>query len=231
MSTVIVIIVGVVEAVALIFVLLKVIGVSESSGKRLDEEFAGRRSQYDEVKSKVNASLAELRPFEELAKLIAAAKIATDSLKADRGRVTITQAELETVETRLRELEEIERELEASNIETEEEVKILSKKEGDLTAKNAALKEQIRASSERIHALLDELKDNAVLQEQVQNMKTNLILCEQKAEEMVMQIELGNEQYFELKRRYDALDIEYAQLYEKFSEAEAILNKGKAKEA
>jgi hypothetical protein len=37
-----------------------------------------------------------------------------------------------------------------------------------------------------------------------------------------MQIEAGNEQYFILKQVYDALDIEYAQLYEKFADAGAV---------
>jgi hypothetical protein len=32
------------------------------------------------------------------------------------------------------------------------------------------------------------------------------------------EIQKGNDQYFILKKRYDALDIEYAQLYEKFAE-------------
>jgi len=37
---------------------------------------------------------------------------------------------------------------------------------------------------------------------------------------LLLQVEQGNEQYFQMKKRYDALDIEYAQLYEKFSESD-----------
>lgn len=227
MSLIVILIVGLIQVAAIVFALIKLVGASDNQSKSLDENSAKLEQQLLDAKTRVDTSLAEMRPLGELQKLVLAARIASDTLKADRGRVTITQAELETVETRLRELEEIERELEASGIETEEEVKILTKKEQELSAKNAALKEQIRASTEKIDALLGDLQNNAEAQEQVLSMKTKLILTEQKAEEMVVQIELGNDQYFELKRRYDALDIEYAQLYEKFSESEALLNKNK----
>lgn len=227
MSLVIILIIGLIQVALVVGALLKFVVASGGSSKNLDEKAAANLQIVTDLKSKADAILADMRPFEELRKLVNAAKIASDTLRADRGRVTITQAELETVETRLKELEEIERELESNGIETEEEVKILTKKEQDLAAKNAALKEQIKASSEKIDLLLNDLEDNAVAQEQVLNIKTALVNSEMKAEEMVVQIELGNDHYFELKRRYDALDIEYAQLYEKFSEAEAMLNKGK----
>jgi acyl carrier protein phosphodiesterase len=35
---------------------------------------------------------------------------------------------------------------------------------------------------------------------------------------MLNQIQDTNEQYFNLKRRYDALDVEYAQLYQQLTE-------------
>jgi chromosome segregation ATPase len=226
-SLIVILIIGLIEVAAIVFALIKLVGGSDNISKELEESSANLEKQIVDAKTRVESSLAEMRPLGELQKLVLAARIASDTLKADRGRVTITQAELETVETRLRELEEIERELEASGIETEEEVKILTKKEQELAAKNAALKEQIRASTDKMDALLGELQNNAEAQEQVLNLKTQLILSEQKTEEMVVQIELGNDQYFDLKRRYDALDIEYAQLYEKFSESEAMLNRGK----
>ena len=228
MSLIVILIIGLIQVAAIVFALIKLVAASENPAKHFDEKSAQIDQQIVGLKSKVDAALAEMRPLEEIQKLVLAARIASDTLKADRGRVTITQAELETVETRLRELEEIERELEASGTETAEELKILTKKEQELSAKNAALKEQIENSVKQMDALLNALQDNAAAQEQVLNMKTQLILTEQKTEEMVVQIELGNDQYFDLKRRYDALDIEYAQLYEKFSEAEAMLNKGKA---
>lgn len=145
-----------------------------------------------------------------------------ESLRAERGRVTITQAELETVENRLRELEEIERELEASGIETKEEMAILEKKRNELKQRNDTLKAELAAATERMNALMGEVEMTAQMQEQVVAMKTQLAETESRIDQLLVEIENSNEQYFILKKRYDALDIEYAQLYEKFSEAEAL---------
>jgi hypothetical protein len=49
-------------------------------------------------------------------------------------------------------------------------------------------------------------------------MKAEIEKAEEQIETLLTQITAGNEQYFILKKRYDALDIEYAQLYEKFAE-------------
>ena len=143
-----------------------------------------------------------------------------ESLKAERGRITITQAELETVENRLRELEEIERELEASGLETKEELNILTKKRGELSNRHAGLQQQITESFTQMDTVMEQLQLNAQVQERVAFMRAQLLQTQTKIDELLVKLEEGNEQYFILKRRYDALDIEYAQLYEKFSAAE-----------
>lgn len=140
-------------------------------------------------------------------------------MKLERGRVTITQAELETVENRLRELDEVDREIQASGLETKEELRILNKKEKDLRTKNENLKGKIQEAMSKINDILSQFESNSQVSMQIENMKTELLRTEQKVDELLIQIELGNEQYFSLKQVYDALDIEYAQLYEKFSEA------------
>jgi chromosome segregation ATPase len=139
-----------------------------------------------------------------------------ESLKTERGRITITQAELETVESRLRELEEIERELAASRADTEEELKILTKKKNDLEGKNNALKEQISSSMGQLDEALKGLEMSSQMQEQIQSSKVDLLQTQEKIDLILIQIDQSNEQYFTIKKRYDALDIEYAQLYEKF---------------
>lgn len=140
-------------------------------------------------------------------------------MKLERGRVTITQAELETVENRLRELDEVDREIQASGLETKEELRILNKKEKDLRNKNEQLKAKILEANAKIDAILSQFESNSQIGMQIENMKTELLRTEQKTDELLIQVELGNEQYFTLKQVYDALDIEYAQLYEKFSES------------
>ncbi|NDD92787.1 hypothetical protein EBZ37_11950, partial [bacterium] len=138
---------------------------------------------------------------------------AREALKAERGRVTITQAELESVDIRLRELEELSRELEASTMETKEELKILQRKELDLKTKNDGLRTRIEESTSKMEALMAEIEMSVQMQEQISVMKGDLLRTEEKIEMLMREIQVNNEQYFNLKRRYDALDVEYAQLY------------------
>jgi chromosome segregation ATPase len=234
MGTVIVIVVGLVEgaaAIGVLYMLLKKLNTNSTGGgggalAALEERHAlvtGLRSRFEEL-------YGGMVDLPSVAAKVKELKSAQEALKAERGRITITQAELETIETRLRELEEIERELEASGIETKEELNILNKKQKDLASRNEALKQQITASVEQLDQLMGQVELTTQVQEQVQNMKGELIQTEQKVTDLLVQIEQGNEQYFVLKQRYDALDIEYAQLYEKFSEAEAMMGGDKAKE-
>lgn len=183
------------------------------------------KEQLDEKKGlleKVKGLFDQLCSMDEIKQRVREIRALQESLKTERGRITITQAELETVEGRLRELEEIDRELEASNLETKEEVNILKKKEKDLTNKNDTLKAQLKGVMQQVDGLLGEITENAELEAKVQAMRSDLVQTEERIDSLLLGIEQGNEQYFVLKRRYDALDIEYAQLYEKFSEAEPV---------
>jgi hypothetical protein len=49
-------------------------------------------------------------------------------------------------------------------------------------------------------------------------MRADLLKSEQQVETLMNEIQKGNEQYYISKRRYDALDVEYAQLYQQFME-------------
>ncbi len=190
--------------------------------KELQKEVAEKTSMYQKLES-LFAQMVEIGGMRERAKELISLQ---ESIKAERGRITITQAELETVETRLRELEEIERELEASGVETKEELSILKKKEQDMKTKNENLKSQIAAAVGRINSAMSDLKLSAEMEEQVNAMKTQLVMTEEKVDTLLLQVEQSNDQYFILKKRYDALDIEYAQLFEKFSEAESAIQGG-----
>jgi uncharacterized membrane protein len=125
---------------------------------------------------------------------------------------------LEALEVRLRDLEEIGRELEASSTETREELKIHQRKEGELRSRNDALRTQIADSITKMEALIAEIEMTAQMQEQVSIMKSELLRSEEKIQTMLNEIQQSNEQYFNLKKRYDALDVEYAQLYQQLTE-------------
>ncbi len=185
--------------------------------KALEEDLAKRES----LKSEIESAYSQLVEIPTLQKLVEQVQGVNEALKAERGRIMITQAELETVESRLRELEEIEREFEASGLETKQELTILQKKQEELSGKNGQLKQQISQNDSEINKLMGEIEMSAQAQEQVRRMQSELVRTQAKIDQLLGQLETGNDQYFNAKRRYDALDIEYAQLYEKFSETEA----------
>lgn len=215
---ILILILGIIEAGALagfLFVMTKKLnsGAVESA-VNLEEEVTTKR----ELNERIKILSAELLDVKLLKDKIAELIISKESLKAERGRVTITQAELETIEVRLRELDEIARELEASMTETKEELKILQRKEKELSNKNEALREQIQSSLTKMDEIISQIELTAQMQEQITRARADLMKTEQQTQTLLDQIQAGNEQYFILKKRFDALDIEYAQLYEKFAE-------------
>ena len=192
--------------------------------------YAGRESVYANVLAEVGEKRALWTRIQELShemadpqQLLLSAKAFTtarESLKAERGRVTIAQAELDMIEVRLRELEEITRELEASTTETKEELKILQRKEEDLKSKNDHLRVQIAVTTSKMETIMSEIEMSAQMQEQVLKLRGDLLQSEEQGQTLLNEIQRGNEQYFILKRRYDALDVEYAQLYQQFNEGQ-----------
>ncbi|RIL08819.1 MAG: hypothetical protein DCC75_07980 [Proteobacteria bacterium] len=225
MAAVIIIVVALLEAALFVGLMYSNVAKRRSDVKNAVVDLENQLKEKQALIVKVEGFYTEMVPIDDLRQKASELKGASESLKTERGRTTITQAELETVEGRLRELEEIERELEASGLETKEEINILKKKEKELAGKNDTLKEQLKVSIEQAEMILSQIKLSAEKSEQVQNMKAELLQTQEKIDSMMQQIALGNEQYFTLKRRYDALDIEYAQLFEKFSEAEAAAKK------
>jgi chromosome segregation ATPase len=206
---------GLLGAGVLLFLAIRA-GAKETANLALfDKEIEKRESTQDQIKT----LFGQLVPWSNVREIALTLNEQRELIKLERGRVTITQAELETVENRLRELEEVEREIAASGIETKEEFRILNKKEKDLKTKNDNLVNQIAESMNKLQEVLSQVESNSQVMVQVDMAKTELLRTEQKVNELLIQIELGNEQYVTMKQVYDALDIEYAQLYEKFSES------------
>jgi chromosome segregation ATPase len=174
--------------------------------------------QKRDLWSKVEVAQAEMATQSDIRQVGSEFVESREVLKVERGRVTITQAELETLEERMRELEEISRELEASQTETKEELKILRRKEEDMRSKNELLRGQIADSLAKMDGLITEIELTAQMRNQVALMKSELLRSEEQIQTMLNQIQEYNEQYFNLKRRYDALDVEYAQLYQQLTE-------------
>lgn len=190
----------------------------DSVVKEAKDQFDKKTALIEEFK----LAYAELVPARDFRVVGRELNDIVQKIRAERGRITITQAELEAVENRLRELDEIERELEASALETREELAILEKKAQEIKDKNKRLQTELQASMAEIDEMMKSLELTAQQQEQIDNMKAELASCQSQIDSVLVAIEQCNEHYVHMKKRYDALDIEYAQLYEKFTEAEAM---------
>lgn len=192
----------------------------DSVVKETKEQFDKKSNLVEELKS----AYGKLIPAKEFRIAGRELNEIIQKNRAERGRITITQAELEAVENRLRELDEIERELEASALETKEELAILEKKAQEIKEQNEKLQAELQASMDEIDEMMKNLELTAQQQEQIDNMKGELASCQSQIDSVLVAIEQCNEHYIYMKKRYDALDIEYAQLYEKFTEAEAMFD-------
>jgi len=185
-----------------------------SANQSIKDELAIKQELWGRIES-ISAEMADPVEYENISTDVSKAR---EALKAERGRVIIIQAELESVEVRLRELDEVNRELEASALETKEELKIFQKRESELKTKNDDLRVQIADSTTKMEALMSEIEMSVQMQEQVKIMRADLLKSEEQVETLMNEIQKGNEQYFVFKRRYDALDVEYAQLYQQHIE-------------
>jgi len=218
MSPAVVLIISLVQSLIVSFILFRRAVSAGSEHKAAHTALKDELAQKQALWAKIETLQQELADPAEYEAVDREFSLIRDSLKAERGRVIITQAELESVEVRLRELDEVTRELEASTLETKEELKILQKKEGELKTKNEELRVQIADSTSKMEMLMSEIEMSVQLEEQVKNMRADLLKSEEQVETLMNEIQKGNEQYFIAKRRYDALDVEYAQLYQQYIE-------------
>lgn len=194
-------------------------------GKRFSADDEQLKANLEILKTEQQTKMKILRDLGQLAlgyvtkeyftQLDEQAKAADEELRAEKGRLTITEAELEAVDVRLRELEELKRELEMSGIDAIRELELLRAQERDIAAQNDALKSQLNSSIEQLDMLLDMLASSAEAVEKLQAAKKELLEAETKMQFYQENIALLNQKYMGLKKAYDALDIEYAQLYEK----------------
>jgi chromosome segregation ATPase len=207
------------------------IWVYASKQRQLLTKNTERRRQELEAKktfcNQIRESLSEMIPAQSLQERFVELQVLDEALRAERGRITITEAEMETVEVRLRELEEIERELEASSIETKEEMRILQKKSAELRKSLEDLKATIEQCASALDSTLAEDGQAGAFEERLIEIRSALQATLEQGEKVLVELEKGNQQYFAMKSRYDALDIEYAQLYEKFSVETATQEKEK----
>jgi len=150
----------------------------------------------------IEAKRGELSEFETL-------------ITTTNSKCAIAEAEIDALDIRLRELEELGRELEVSKLDALKEIEMLKAQERDMSNQNEAINTQLTNSMEQIDFLLDVLNANVEATEQLNKIRSEMLEVEKKTNYYEEEINKINQNYVGLKRAYDALDIEYAQLYEK----------------
>jgi chromosome segregation ATPase len=204
------------------FVFSKRILAASQALTTLKEQIIERRK----LKSEIEERSSKMIGLEVLAFAVTQYRSIEREFDEEKTKVIIAKNEVDLVEKRLRELQEMEREIKASQLDLEQELSALKTKESTLRDKNDKLKTEIADSMKIVEELIWEIELSSQVIEQVKTVKTQLVGTEDKIEKLLIQIEEANRQYGNLKTRYDALDIEYAQLYEKTS---ALENENKAR--
>jgi chromosome segregation ATPase len=211
-----VILLGALQTVLIIAVNIYYFNLKTKSGLKDGASVTAEIEKGKHLLEKINLTKDSLIPIPQISEKIAILHELSDSVQTEKGRTAITQIELETVENRLRELEEIQKELEASEGEAKEELTLLKEREQELIDKNNQLKKKLEESRSILEMLLSKVKMSKETREALEKIREELNQIETQNQMFLQKIAEGNDQYFKLKRRFDALDIEYAQLYEKF---------------
>lgn len=210
--------IAVINILALVFVYLKIIGSRGGIEQSHLENLSRAKKELEIKKSllhKIAKNVVGLTTEEKLAEAKEGLGEYDAILGAEKGKQAIAEAEIEALDIRLRELEELRRELEVSNMDAIKEVEMLKAQERDMSNKNLGIQDQLKSSLDQIDILLDMLQNNAKAVEQLNKSKSELVEVEKSITFYETEITKINKQYVTLKRAYDALDIEYAQLYEK----------------
>lgn len=140
---------------------------------------------------------------------------ASNELQENQSKLQIATTELERSKERVGELEEVSRELEASALEASRELETLKKQELELGSQTEKIKVELDHSLSELDRLLEQLSHSQAAVHALNKTKTELLESQEKVIWYQERISEINIQYAQLKKAYDALDIEYAQLYEK----------------
>lgn len=145
-------------------------------------------------------------------------QVALEAKRLIEGEMEIFKTEMGSLDGRSLELERIAKELERSHEESKQLVDKMRAEEAEIAERNMLLKEQLDDSLSKIDRLLIELKNSRVAVERLSRAKASLLDVQERIDWLETEILMVNSQQAALKNSYDALDIEYAQLYERQSD-------------
>jgi chromosome segregation ATPase len=189
----------------------KVISGQEDNLTTALDELEKKQSYLKEL-LEISLSLVRPEDLEELDKMLSDIQA---NIEAMKGKATITQTEVDAIEIRLRELGELKRELDVSNMDAIREIEMLKSQERDLQTQNEILLENLVSADNQIDILFNMFPDNEEIKNTFTQTKNSIQEIQSKLGFYQNEIATINLEYVALKKAYDALDIEYAQLYEK----------------
>jgi chromosome segregation ATPase len=190
------------------------------SGK-INKEIEEASRSLQELLARLEAAKPRVVPINQVLPLVKELETLDDELKNKNVKVSIALSELEAVEFRQQELEEIRREVEVSAAEIKDELRALQEREAELRSRREELESMLQASVEKMSTIASELSMSDEMQMQIERMQGELVSTQDQCDKLLLQIQQGNEQCIAMKQRYNALDIEYALLYERFARLES----------
>jgi predicted nuclease with TOPRIM domain len=100
-------------------------------------------------------------------------------------------------------------------MEAAQELEALRLQEREIGRKTEKLKNQVEKVQGKLDMLIEELENSHSAVERLTATKKDLIATQEQIEYYESETATLNQSLIQLKRSYDALDIEYAQLYER----------------
>jgi chromosome segregation ATPase len=192
-----------------------------NQSEEINKEIENASRSLQDLLSRLEASKPRVVAISQVLPLVKDLQTLDDELRSKNVKVSIALSELEAVEFRLQELEEIRREVEVSAAEIKDELRALQEREADLRSRREELESMLQASVEKMSTIATELSMSAEMQMQIERMQGELVSTQDQCDKLLVQIQQGNEQCIAMKQRYNALDIEYALLYERFARLES----------
>lgn len=132
-----------------------------------------------------------------------------------KQQVLSLENEVLKAELSLKEVEDVKKEIEITQIETKKEVDLLKAQDSDMAEQNAQAKQALQDIIKNVSPIFEALASLEGSDAIVDALFMQTGNADQKLEFFQTEIQGFNKKYLELKEQYDALDIEYAQLYEK----------------
>ncbi|MCS6894076.1 MAG: hypothetical protein NZO16_05880 [Deltaproteobacteria bacterium] len=172
-------------------------------------------SQLDDLRGRIENLKLEIKtliPKQDANELVTILEEFANLERLEKSKFNIASLELSSLEGRLREFSDIEQELESSALETRDLVKSYQTAWDEITTKSSNIRNNLNIALEALNNLFSS-DESAKLSDNIEKFLDEIISYE-------LVVKSALDCISKLKTRFDALDIEFAELYERFGELE-----------